>query len=82
VTPITAGHIEELSARRYTQHPFQELYLRSGLFWTHDTPPDLERDTAKKINLPVGLHFFSFKKTHVTPLCGLGREGEVIGLRL
>jgi hypothetical protein len=80
VTPITAGDIEELTAGRYAQHPFQELYLRSGLFRSHDTAPDFERDTAEKINLPIGLHCFSFKKTHLV-LGGLGREGEVTGLR-
>ena len=57
VTPISTGNIEKLSARRDAQHPFQELYFRSGLFWSHDAAPKLERDTAKKIQLANWIAF-------------------------
>jgi hypothetical protein len=64
VPAIAARDIQKPRVGAPRQYPLQKVRLGTGLLRANSTPPHIQRDAAKKLNLPLGLHFFSFKKTH------------------
>jgi hypothetical protein len=65
VAAVAAGDVEEAGAGCYGEGAFEELDFGGGDFGSHGEAPDIERDAAEKVGLPVGHFRVPLEKTHV-----------------